>query len=74
MFENRQLALFEGKCRRFRNSSECLNTHCAVAQITDQFGRKRYQKKRIDVSYQPLRKEKKYRKCKDLPLLSLLKE
>ena len=28
MFENRQLAVFEGKCRRFRNSSECLKTHC----------------------------------------------
>ena len=30
MFENRQLAVFEGKCRRFRNSSECLNTSCAA--------------------------------------------
>ena len=29
IFENRQLAVFEGKCRRFRNSSECLKTHCA---------------------------------------------
>ena len=28
MFENRQLAVFEGKCRRFRNSSECLKAHC----------------------------------------------
>ena len=28
MFENRQIAVSEGKCRRFRNSSECLNTHC----------------------------------------------
>ena len=28
MFENRQLAVFVGKCRRFRNSSECLKTHC----------------------------------------------
>ena len=30
MFENRQLAVFEGKCRRFRNSSECLKTHCGA--------------------------------------------
>ena len=29
MFENRQLAVFEGKCRRFRNSSECLKTNRA---------------------------------------------
>ena len=30
MFESRQIAviLIEGKCRRFPNSSECLNTHC----------------------------------------------
>ena len=30
MFENRQLAVFEGKCCRFRNSSECLKTHCGA--------------------------------------------
>ena len=30
MFENRQIAVFEGKCCRFRNSSECLDTHCAA--------------------------------------------
>ena len=29
MFENRQIALIEGKCRRFRNSSGCLKTRCA---------------------------------------------
>ena len=28
--ENQQLAVFEGKCRRFRNSSDCLKTHCAA--------------------------------------------
>ena len=38
MFENRQLAVFEGKCRR----------------IIDEFGRKRYQKKRKDVDYKVL--------------------
>ena len=30
MFENRQFSVVEGKCRRFRNSSECLKTHCAA--------------------------------------------
>ena len=30
MFENRQLTVFEGKCCRFRNSSECLKTHCGA--------------------------------------------
>ena len=30
MFENRQIALIEGKCRRFRNSSDCLKTHCVA--------------------------------------------
>ena len=29
MSENDKMAVFEGKCRRFRNSSECLKTHCA---------------------------------------------
>ena len=30
MFENEQIAaVFERNCRRFRNSFECLNTHCA---------------------------------------------
>ena len=53
MFGNRQLAVFEGKCRRFRNSSECLKTHCGV-QIIDQFGRKRCKGKRKDVDYKLL--------------------
>ena len=48
MFENRQLAVFEGKCRRFRNSSECLKTHWAVALMIDQFWGKRCQKKHKD--------------------------
>ena len=30
MFENRQIAVFEGKCRRFRNFPECLKTHCGA--------------------------------------------
>ena len=30
MFKKRQSAVFEGKCRQFRNSSECLKTHCAA--------------------------------------------
>ena len=30
MFENWQIAVIKGKCRRFRNSSKCLNTHCAA--------------------------------------------
>ena len=30
MFENREIALIEGKCRRFRNSSECSNTYSAA--------------------------------------------
>ena len=30
MFENRQIAVIEGKCRRFRNSSECFKTRCAA--------------------------------------------
>ena len=53
MFENRQLAVFEGKCRRFRDSSECLKTHCAVKN--DQFGRRSFQKKRKDVDYKHLK-------------------
>ena len=40
MFENRQLAVLEGKFHRFRNSSECLKTHCA--SIIDQCGRKTF--------------------------------
>ena len=27
MFENQQIALIEGKCRRFRNSFDCLKTY-----------------------------------------------
>ena len=27
MIEHRQIAVFEGRCRRFRNISECLKTH-----------------------------------------------
>ena len=30
MFENWRFPVFEGKCRRFRNSSDCLKTHCAA--------------------------------------------
>ena len=30
MFENRQIAAIEEKCRRFRNSSDYQNTHCAA--------------------------------------------
>ena len=30
MFGNQQIAAIEGKCRRFRNSSECLKNHCAA--------------------------------------------
>ena len=30
MFGNRQIAVIEGKCRRFRNSFECSNTYCAA--------------------------------------------
>ena len=30
MVENREIAVIEGKCRRFRNSSKCLKTHCAA--------------------------------------------
>ena len=30
MLENRQLAVFKGKCRQFRNSSECFKTHCGA--------------------------------------------
>ena len=49
MFENRQLAVLEEKCRRFRNSSECFRF--TVPRIIDQFGHKRCQKKRKDVGY-----------------------
>ena len=30
MFENDQIAFFEGKFRRFRNCSDCLKNHCAA--------------------------------------------
>ena len=30
MFQTRLIAVIEGICRRFRNSSECLKTHCAA--------------------------------------------
>ena len=30
MFENWQIDVIEGKYRRFQNSSECLNNHCAA--------------------------------------------
>ena len=30
MFENQQIDVIEGKCRRFRNSSECSKTRCAT--------------------------------------------
>ena len=49
MFENRQLAVFEGKCRRFRNSSEL-----TLPRIIDQLRRKRCQKKHKDVDYKLL--------------------
>ena len=39
MLEHRQINGCEGKCRQFRNYSECLKTHCAAKN--DQFGRKR---------------------------------
>ena len=29
MFEYRQFTIIEGKCRWFRNSSECLKAHCS---------------------------------------------
>ena len=40
LFENRQIAVVERKCRRNRNYSECFKTHCTVPRIIDQFGRK----------------------------------
>ena len=40
-FENNDLSMFKLSSK----------AHCAVTRITDQFGRKRYQKKRKDVSY-----------------------
>ena len=51
MFENGQIAVFEGKCQ-FPNLPKVLSL--TVPQIIDQFGRKRSQKKRKDVSYQLL--------------------
>ena len=56
MFENRQIALIEGKCRRFRNCSEFLKAHCAVPRKIYLFGCKRCQKKRNDVDYKLLEK------------------
>ena len=53
MFENREIAALERKCRRFRNSSKCLKTHCATKKIY-QFGYKRCQNKRKDVVYKLL--------------------
>ena len=49
MFENRQIAVIEGKCRRFRNSSECLKTHFAANNWP--IWTQRCQKKRKDVDY-----------------------
>ena len=40
MLEHQQITGFEGKCRRFRNSSERLKTHC----VKNQFGRKKVPK------------------------------
>ena len=33
MFENRQIAAIEAKCRRFWNSSECLNANGAKRSV-----------------------------------------
>ena len=33
MIENQQIALIEGKCPRFRNSSNCLKTNCAANNV-----------------------------------------
>ena len=35
MFKNRQFTVIEGKCRRFRNSSECSNTHLCCKWLTN---------------------------------------
>ena len=50
MFENGQIVVFDGKCRRFRVLPKLLNR--TVPQIIDQFRRKTCQKKRKDVSNQ----------------------
>ena len=48
MFENGQIAVFQGILPKFRES---LKSHCIVLGIIDYFGRKRCQKKRNDLSY-----------------------
>ena len=53
MFENRQIAVVKGQCRRFWNSCECLRLN--VPRIIGQFGRKRCQKKRKVLGYQSIR-------------------
>ena len=50
MFENGQIAVFEGKCRQFPNLPKVLSL--TLTRKFYQFGRKRFQKKRKDLSYQ----------------------
>ena len=55
MFENRQIAAIEGKCRRFVDCEILPNVErLTVLRIVDQFGRKTCQKKRKNVIHQLL--------------------
>ena len=49
MLENDKIAVFEGKCRRFRILPKVESL--TEARIIDQFGRKRCQKERKDINY-----------------------
>ena len=52
MFENSQIAVFKGKYRQFRILPKVQSL--TVLRMIDQFGQKKCQKKRKDVSYQLL--------------------
>ena len=55
MFENRQIAVIEAKCRLSYLGILLNVERLTVPRIIDQFGRKKCQKKRKDISYKLLK-------------------